>query len=119
MDDIHAETFDLLIDEAQNEIFIRGKQFSSEEIPSKKATIALLKHFIQHRNKMLKNTDLPTSNYAKYRNDLQGKLITPLSTLVRQETEKSLGIHVTGKLHAFTIRFDPPKDLNIGILQKL
>lgn len=116
--EIDAKQFDLLVDLIANEVFINGNTFTSKEIPSKKATIALMAFLSQNTNTEIMNDALPDSPYKSYRNDLQGKIIGPLEQLIRERTGKSLGIKIRGQLKSFLVRFNP-NEMKIGLIRAL
>ena len=112
------EKYNLLLDKSSNEIYIKGEKFSSKELPSKKATIEILEFLLNNSQRSIANKQLPESSYAKYRNELQGKIITPLNKLLKEKTGMDLGLRIFGKLRTFYLEFNP-KDLKIGLIDKI
>jgi len=115
---INANEYDVLFDGVNNEIHVGGKTFTSKDVPTKKATIELFTFLAQHAGEIMTNDKLPTSNYANYRNDLQGKVVGPIEKLIKQHLDKSLNVTISGELSRFAIQFDP-KDISIGFLSPL
>ncbi|MBT5337786.1 hypothetical protein HN858_02195 [Candidatus Falkowbacteria bacterium] len=118
MNELDKADFDLLLDKIDGKLYIKGKNYSSKELPSQKATIELVEFLLQNVGQPVTNKQLSESGYSKYRNELQGKIVTPLSKLLKEKTGKDLGLKVTGKLMNFFIEFNP-KNLKIGIIDKI
>ena len=117
-EDIIKQDFDLFLDLIENKIYIRGESISSKQLPSQKATAELLEFLLNHPGELLTNKQLPETGYSKYRNELQGKIITPLSKLLKEKTKKDLGLKITGKLMNFFVEFNP-RNLKIGVIDRI
>lgn len=115
-EEIKIEDYDLLLDVENNEIYIKGKTFTSKDLPTKKATIELLSFLFKKSSQIFKNLQLPESGYTKYRNELQGKIVTPLDKLLKEHVGKISGIKITGQLTSFFVQFNP-KGLKFGIIE--
>ena len=113
---INHEDFDVLFDQINNEVYVKGQKFSSKELPTKKATIEFFNFLAGHIGEIMLNDKLPQSSYASYRNELQGKVIGPISKLVREHTGKNLGITLSGDLRRFAVQFNP-QDIKIGFVE--
>ncbi len=117
-DDPDSTQFDIILDKTTSKLMIGGSEVTSKDIPSQKATIEILEFLLQNADHTITNSQLPNSNYVKYRNEFQGKIVTPLTKTVRERTGKSLEIHCKGKLMTFDIEFNL-NGLKIAILEKI
>ncbi|MFH0960625.1 MAG: hypothetical protein V1897_18210, partial [Pseudomonadota bacterium] len=116
--EMNRNGFDLFLDKVNGKISIRGQEFSSKEIPSQKATIEILECLMQNLGKTVSNKDLPKSGYTEYRNELQGKIITPLNRLLKEQISQELDLKINGQLMNFDINF-APNGLTVGILDRI
>lgn len=116
--DIDPAKFDLFLDSIANKLYVGGEVASSKQIPSQKAAIEILAYLFDRMGGRVANKTLPKQTYSSYRNEFQGKIITPLSKLLKEKTGKQLGIDISGQLIAFDVIFDP-KELTIGILEEI
>jgi hypothetical protein len=116
--DVNKNDFDLFLDKINGKISVRGQEFSSKEIPSQKATIEILEYLMQNLGKTINNKDLPKSGYTEYRNELQGKIFSPLNKLLKEQLGHEVDLKINGQLMNFEINFDP-NGLTVGILDKM
>lgn len=110
--------FDILLDKVDGKIYIKGEDCTSRELPTQKAAIEILAYLLEHGGETVSNKTLPAQTYTSYRNEFQGKIVTPLNKLIEKRLGKDLGLKIHGKLMAFDVQFKPV-DLKIGILEKV
>ncbi len=110
--------FDVLLDKVDGKIYIKGGECTSRELPTQKAAIEVLVYLLEHRGETVSNKVLPAQTYTSYRNEFQGKIVTPLNQLLKKRLSKDLGLKIHGRLMAFDVQFNPA-DLKIGILEKM
>jgi len=116
--EIDRTKFDLLIDKINDKIYIRGEEFTSKEIPSQKATVAILDLLLKHVKQPMTNKELPKSGYTEYRNEMQGKIVTPINKLLKDRLGHESGIKIAGQLMNFEICFDPDT-MTVAIVEKI
>lgn len=109
---------DLLIDMLSEKIRVAGKECTSRELPSQKATVAIMDALLTAEGHRLHNRALPESGYARYRNEFQGKITGPLAALIKKRLKKRLPFKVEGALTDFWVSLDP-KGFAIGVIKKL
>ncbi|MBI2551893.1 hypothetical protein HYW17_01160 [Candidatus Uhrbacteria bacterium] len=109
---------DLLIDLVHEKIQVAGKECTSKELPSQKATVKIMDALLTAEGHRLHNRALPESGYTKYRNEFQGKITGPLVALVKKRLKKDLDLKVEGTLTDFTVSLDP-KGFDIAVVKKL
>ena len=111
-------SFDLLLDKLSGKIYIGGEECNSKELPSQKAAIEILEFLLKQGGVSVRNKDLPVPTYTAYRNELQGKIITPLNQLLTARLKKRLGLKIHGRLMDFDVQFWPGR-LTVGILERV
>lgn len=108
---------DLLLDDVNQKVCIRGSCLNSKQIKSGRATIEILKILLNKYGQEVPATSLPDSTYVE-RNEMQSKIITPLVTTFKQCAGKKLPLSLHGGLRKnFTIKLQP-SNIVIGILER-
>ncbi len=95
---------DLLMDEIDGKIYIKGTQLTSKELHSATATISILKELINKPGEAVANATLPISSYTQDRNELQSKIITPLCKIIQKNTGRKLSFKINGGITNFTVK---------------
>lgn len=108
----------ILLDKINNKIYINWKRPSSKEIPSQTATIEVLSILIENIWKEISNKDLPKSSYSKNKNDMIGKIVVPLISLVEKKTKKKLPLICVGSLYDYVMRLEQT-DIEINIVSPI
>lgn len=67
--------------------------------------------------KTVRNMDLPVSSYSKSRNEMQSKILGPLSKLVEETFGMRLEITSSGSMSDFTIELGDT-DVLVGVVKK-
>ncbi len=94
----YGKSVDLVLDKTTGKILIAGQSVTSKELPSQKATVAILSKLIMTRDFTLMNEQLPSS-YGESRYDLHGKIVLPIIKQVKAITGRDLQLTVTGSLY--------------------
>jgi hypothetical protein len=111
-DDKSIKELDLVLDNVNRKIFVRGEAVSSKQLSSQKATIEILKQLLENNERKLTNADLPKS-YGDNRYDLHSKIVKPLTNLVELKFE------ISGETYGdFTIKL-MPFNIKIGIIDRI
>ncbi|MBI1961316.1 MAG: hypothetical protein HYS45_01290 [Parcubacteria group bacterium] len=98
---------DVVFDPAKHKIYLAGKHLTSRELRSASATIELLRILLARLGQPVPNKELPTSSYTADRNELQSKIITPLSHAVQKHLKADLNLKVSGPIRNFTVTLAP------------
>ena len=114
--DRQLSSIDLVFDQANQRIYLRGKQLTSKEISSAKETILVIVELLKKRGK-LSSEQLPSSSYSTNRYDFAGKILLPLQRIIRKKLNKELRLKVRGGISSFLINFDPT-NLRIWIVTR-
>lgn len=117
-DSVKGAGRDILIDMVHEKIQVAGKECTSRELPSQKATVVIMDALLTAEGHRLHNRALPESGYTKYRNELQGKITGPLVALVKKRLKKDFDLKVEGTLIDFWVSLDP-KGFDIGVVKKM
>lgn len=99
-----AKKVDLILDEVEETIFVKGRQLTSKDIHSSVATISILKELIKKVGEPVANATLPISSYTQDRNELQSKIISPLCKILNTRTKRNLNLKISGGLVNFTVK---------------
>lgn len=94
---------DIILDTIQEEIYIKGEEILSHDLPSSKMAIKVLQILLTQIGKEVKNSQFPLSSYSQDRNEFQSKISLPLAKVIQKKLKKRLPIEVRGGLSEFTI----------------
>jgi hypothetical protein len=82
--------YDLVLDMVQNKILIQKEYITSKELHSQRMTLDVLNILLMKLGQEVSNAELPVSSYAQNKNEMQGKIIIPLSKLILEKTGKKI-----------------------------
>jgi mevalonate kinase len=112
-----AKQIDLWVDATNGKILIAGEPVNSKDLPSQKATVAIVSALVKSSKQLLNNNEIPSS-YGENRYDLQGKIALPLAKIVKERTGRDLQLTVRGGMYDnFSLALDP-SNISIGIVEK-
>lgn len=111
-------TDDVIFDAVKKEITVRGERLTSSELHSTSATIQLMQYLIERPDQAVKNSQLPDSSYARDRNELQSKILSPLLKAVQARTDRVFPIAIHGGLTDFTVTLTS-KQMEVEIVSKV
>ncbi len=112
-----APTIDLLLDKTTSKISIAGTTVTSKELPSQKATVAIVADLIMAPNFTLTNDQLP-GTYGTNRYDLHGKIVLPLIKQVKELTGRDLQLSIQGNMYDhYTLSLNP-SNIVIGVVEQ-
>lgn len=112
-----SSRYDVLLDLPEERVSIRGKALTSREIHSSVATIDVLMRLLKAPGPELPATAFGTSSYVD-RNEMQSKIITPLTKAFAKHTGKRLPLELQGGLRKdFRVRFRAGR-LSVGVVEQ-
>ncbi len=111
--DIYTQDYDLVIDFIQNKIIINKEPLTSKELHSQRMSIDILRILLDRLNEDVANTSLPVSSYSQSKNEVQGKIIIPLTKLVKEKTGKDLLLTCKGTNTSFFLKLSKG-DIRLG-----
>ncbi|MDP3771615.1 MAG: hypothetical protein Q8R16_04910 [bacterium] len=115
---IVREAFDVLIDLPSGKLYVGGRACTSKDIPSQTSTAEIMRALLEAEGHRLHNAALPESSYAKYRNELQGKIVGPLVAIAKKRLRRNLVLKIEGTLTNFWLSLDP-QGFDIGLVTEL
>lgn len=114
---VEDENNDLLLDTINNKIYLRGKKLTSKELHSQTTTVDILRILLNNINKDIPNKSLPQSSYSKNKNEMLGKIVLPLISLLEKVTGEKLQFICKWSIYDFYLKLKTPK-MTISILEK-
>lgn len=110
------KTYDLVLFNPKNKVYINNEKISSCELPSSKATIEIFKQLLNEPSHKIKNKIIPNQSYAQNRYDLQSKIFIPLEKLLKSKCSKELYYKISGGMYddyEISLKYD---NLNIALV---
>jgi len=78
------------LDAIDNKIYLNGKKLTSADLCSQSSTISILGKLLENIGKDVGNKELEVSSYSKNKNEMLGKIVIPIISLLEKETGKKL-----------------------------
>ncbi len=98
---------DILLDPAKHKILLKGKILTSKELRSASTTIKLLQILLSRPGQGVSNKELPPSSYVADRNELQSKIITPLTHAIAKHLATDISLKISGSIRNFSVTLKP------------
>lgn len=117
MNIMSKNSYDILVDTIHMKLYICWEKPSSKELHTQSGAVEVLSYLFEKTDADIENTQLPSSTYSKNKNDMNGKIILPLTKFVNQKTWKDLLLTASGSLHSFSVRLNK-SNLTIWLLKK-
>ncbi len=113
------KNFDLVLDEVERKIIIKGEVLSSKDIPSTKATIDILKKIIESVDCKIGNGTLANTAYGNNRYDLQSKIVIPLNKALEKNKLHKINFTIHGGMYEdYSIGADL-KNIKLAIIENI
>lgn len=112
------KNIDLLIDIAEERIYVKGEKLISKQLHSSSATIEVLRILLENLGKNVASSNLPESAYNHDRNEMQSKIISPLKKIIKSRTNKELPLNIIGHLVDFYLKLES-SELDIRVIEKV
>ena len=116
LEDLAAE-YDVLCNLVDGTVWIGGKPASGADLHSQKATLGLLSKLLEQKNEDVSCRDFPRSSYTQNKNEMQGKIILPLLRLIRDRTQRNLGLTCKGSNTDFFLKLSLKEDQKVGLIK--
>lgn len=104
--DISELDYDIVLDTIGSKLYINKKSITSKELYSQRMTLDILKLLLLRIGEDVQNSDLPNSSYAQSKNEMQGKIITPLAKLVLERIGKKIALSCKGSNTLFHLKLN-------------
>jgi len=109
---------DIIFDTVNTRVYIEWERLTSKDLHSQGTTIEVFSLLLEHVNHEVSNKKLPISSYSLNKNEMQWKIIQPLTRTLRAKTGKELPVSISGNINDFTMKLlESP--IKIWILKKL
>lgn len=108
----------LLLDTINNKIYLNGRKLNSGDIPSQTTTINVLDKLLDNIGKDLSNNEFEISSYSKNKNEMIGKIVIPIISLLEKEMGKKLPLICKGSIYDFYVKLNP-SDIKISIIKRM
>lgn len=116
-EDLADENFDIVFNEEDKKVIIKGQKLTSKDLPSIPATNLLIDTLLSKYDLIVNSNELPEQSYFQDRNELQSKIISPLRELTEKYLGKTLNIKITGEITEFKVSL-LPSNLSIALLKR-
>lgn len=116
-DVIQQSNCDLLIDEVYMKLYVAGKKTTSKDLHTQVWTVELLSNLLKREWKEVLNNELPLSIYSKNKNEMSGKVISPLIKLIKERVWKHFPLSISGQTYQFSVKVWD-HNVSIGVLSK-
>lgn len=108
--------YDVILDMVQNKIIIGKKYLTSKELHSQRMTLDILRALLFRLDQEVPNNELSVSSYSQNKNEMQGKIIIPLTKLILDKTGKKISLTCKGSNIKFYLKLGK-SDLKLGYIQ--
>ena len=109
-------SFDLLLDTLEEDIYIRGRKLTSKDIKTARETVAVLKILIENLDKFVPSSSFSRSSYAADRGEFQSKIVSPINKVLEKEIGKKIPLIISGNIVDFSVKLRP--GINIYMVKK-
>jgi hypothetical protein len=108
---------DIVLDAVKGKFFVKGSPVTSKDLPSQKAAVIFMQSLLSN-DRLLGKEDMPKGSYFAYRNELTGKIVSPLVKIVKSQLGRDLGIEISGGLTRFQVKWKHD-GISIAIVEPL
>jgi len=108
----------LLLDMIHNKMYLNGKKLNSSDLCSQTTTINVLDKLLENIGQDIGNKEFEISSYSKNKNEMIGKIILPLISLIEKETGERFPLICKGSIYDFYIKLNP-SIIKISTIKKI
>ena len=108
----------LLLDMIDNKIHLNGKKLTSADLCSQTSTISILWKLLDNIGQEVWNKELEISSYSKNKNEMLGKIVIPLISLIEKETGERLPLICKWSIYDFYMKLHA-ESFKVSIIKKL
>ncbi len=94
----------IVLDQIHGKVHLSGEKLTHKDMPSQPWTAEIIWMLLEHKWKYLHNSLFSCSSYSKNKNEMVGKIIYPISRLVKKRFGKELEIECDGTVFDFSVR---------------
>lgn len=100
-DILAAEKNHIIFDVVHKKIYIDGERLGHKDVRSQLWTVEIMEVLFDNMWKPVHNKSFPVSSYSKNKNEMLGKIITPLQEIIKERTWEDLHIKCGGNIYDF------------------
>ncbi|MCX6823022.1 MAG: hypothetical protein NTX91_03410 [candidate division SR1 bacterium] len=115
---INSHKEGLLLDGIDNKIYLNGKKLTSVNLCSQSSTISILGKLLDNIGKDVGNNELEVSSYSKNKNEMLGKIVIPIISLIEKETGAKLPLICKGSIYDFYMKLNTD-DFKVFMVKKI
>lgn len=108
----------LLLDMIHNKMYLNGKKLTSTDLCSQTTTINILYKLMENIWQDLENKAFEVSSYSKNKNEMLGKIVLPLISLIEKETGENFPLICKGSIYDFYMKLNP-SIIKLSIVKKI
>jgi hypothetical protein len=108
----------LLLDMIHNKMYLNGKKLTSTDLCSQTTTINILYKLMENLGQDVRNKEFEISSYSKNKNEMLGKIILPLISLIEKETGEAFPLICKGSIYDFYMKLNP-SIIKISVIKKM
>jgi hypothetical protein len=82
----------ILLDTIKRKLFVNGEKTNHKQLVSQSGTVELFDCLLDRMGEYIKHTELPPSSYTRNKNEMLGKIIMPLQTLIKEKFDTDLPV---------------------------
>jgi hypothetical protein len=97
----------LLLDMMHNKMYLNGKKLTSNDLCSQTTTINVLYQLMENIWADIANKEFEISSYSKNKNEMLGKIVLPLISLIEKETGEMFPLICKGSIYDFYMKLNP------------
>ena len=108
----------LLLDMIHNKIYLNGKKLTSANLMSQTTTINILYKLMEHIWEDVANKEFEASSYSKNKNEMFGKIVLPLISLIEKETGEKFPLVCKWSIYDFYMKLNP-SNIKVVFVRKI
>lgn len=108
----------LVLDMINNKMHLNGKKLTSSDLCSQTTTINILYKLMENIWEDVANKKFEISSYSKNKNEMLGKIVLPLISLIEKETGEKFPLICKGSIHDFYMKLNP-SIIKLAIIKKM
>ncbi len=93
----------IVLDNITGKVSLNGKRLTHKDLITQSGTIDVLTKLLEHPGEYVHHADLPMSSYTRNKNEMIGKVVTPLKELIKKHYDIEIPLVCDGTTYDFHI----------------
>lgn len=93
----------VVLDAISGKVLIDGKKLTHKDLITQSGTVEVMTKLLEHPGKYIHHAEFPLSSYTRNKNEMLGKVVTPLKELIKKHYAIDLPIICDGTTYDFHI----------------